>query len=350
MGQDQFRIPTVTYFFRRPRSFGNHSIEFIFFDIIKRLGQRIKSRIVVVRHCSDGIFKRIFICFEAFFQQGNINHITGDINFIGIFFNSKRTIQTFHDCAILDNSHRLKHHIFKYFWFELPLSRCEIATTVSEATKARLMSHFPKLPPEKIRVIPVAISDKFIAKEKPFNQDCPRILQVGTAPNKNISRLADALEGLTCELWIIGNLSEPDRIRLNQRKIRYHSESGLSEEQVIERYVESDIISLVSTYEGFGMPILEGQAVGRPVVTSDLLSMPEVAGGGALLVDPFSASSIREGFQKVMNDATLRHHLVKIGKLNVKKFDPDTIASLYLDLYKEIITRSSKQKPMLICS
>ena len=59
--------------------------------------------------------------------------------------------------------------------------------------------------------------------------------------------------------------------------------------------MNTDILSFVSTYEGFGMPIVEANAIGRVVVTSNVLSMPEVAGNAAHLVDPFDVNSIREG-------------------------------------------------------
>jgi glycosyltransferase involved in cell wall biosynthesis len=98
----------------------------------------------------------------------------------------------------------------------------------------------------------------------------------------------------------------------------------------------ADIIALASSYEGFGMPILEGQAVGRPVITSNILSMPEVAGNAACLVDPYDPSSIRQGILKIIQDAAYRDELVRKGFANVKRFDPQVIALQYLDLYKKV--------------
>ena len=68
---------------------------------------------------------------------------------------------------------------------------------------------------------------------------------------------------------------------------------SLSDAEVVRAYQECDLVLFASTYEGFGLPIVEAQAVGRPVITSDILSMPEVAGGAARLVDPFSVPAIR---------------------------------------------------------
>jgi len=105
---------------------------------------------------------------------------------------------------------------------------------------------------------------------------------------------------------------------------------------MIRRYEDADIIALASTYEGFGMPILEGQAVGRPVISSNLFSMPEVAGNAACLVDPFDVNSIRAGIIKIIQNDEYRNRLVRDGFENVKRFDPDHIAFQYLDLYQEV--------------
>ena len=101
-------------------------------------------------------------------------------------------------------------------------------------------------------------------------------------------------------------------------------------------YEEADIVTLMSTLEGFGMPIVEAQAVGRVVVTSNVSSMPEVAGDGACLVDPLDVSAIRAGIRKVIDDDGYREDLVRRGFENVKRFDPERIAQQYLDLYRRI--------------
>jgi glycosyltransferase involved in cell wall biosynthesis len=101
-------------------------------------------------------------------------------------------------------------------------------------------------------------------------------------------------------------------------------------------YRKADLVSFVSTYEGFGLPIIEAQATGRPVLTSGLHSMPEVAGDGAWFVDPFDVESIRSGFRALLGERTLRERLVAAGLRNVKRFDPRTVARQYSDLYREV--------------
>jgi glycosyltransferase involved in cell wall biosynthesis len=82
------------------------------------------------------------------------------------------------------------------------------------------------------------------------------------------------------------------------------------------------------------MPILEAQTVGRPVVTSNLSSMPEVAGTAACLVDPLSVASIREGVQRVIQDAPYREGLIAAGFENVKRFQAETVARAYGEVYE----------------
>jgi glycosyltransferase involved in cell wall biosynthesis len=224
----------------------------------------------------------------------------------------------------------------KWIWVTLPVQRCAYVTTVSQATKHELMKYVPWCDPDKIVVIPAAISDRYQRKEKEFNKRRPRILQVGTAPNKNITRLAEALRGIECVLEVVGKLSDDQRAALHRNGIAYSNAWELSDEEMVNRYEESDIVALVSTYEGFGMPILEGQATGRPVITSRVLSMPEVAGSAACLVDPYDVAAIRRGFLRIIDDDEYRGALIRKGFDNVRRFDPHGIAMQYLDLYRRL--------------
>jgi glycosyltransferase involved in cell wall biosynthesis len=96
---------------------------------------------------------------------------------------------------------------------------------------------------------------------------------------------------------------------------------------------------LCSTLEGFGMPIIEAQATGRVVLTSNCSSMPDVAGKGALLVDPFSIKSMREGLKKLISDSKLRDTLINEGFENVKRFEVETISAMYFEVYSGLVSR-----------
>ena len=75
---------------------------------------------------------------------------------------------------------------------------------------------------------------------------------------------------------------------------------------------------------------------GRPVLTSNLSSMPEVAGSAACLVDPFDVISIRNGLLKIVNNEEFRNNLIATGFENYKRFDAQRIAEMYFDLYRKV--------------
>ena len=102
----------------------------------------------------------------------------------------------------------------------------------------------------------------------------------------------------------------------------------------------ADILAFVSTYEGFGLPIIEAQAIGRVVITSNLASMPEVAGKGALFVNPFSVEEIREGIVSLIENEHDRATLIKRGLENVKRFDKEKIANQYQEIYDEFLSKT----------
>jgi glycosyltransferase involved in cell wall biosynthesis len=327
--------PEVVFFQRKPRPVGNYSVEIIFEDVRRRLGDRIRAVVAVSPYESSGFLKRLASCLYARRSQGQVNHVTGDVSFLGILLEKRRTINTILDCGFLTDSKGIKYAVLKFFWLHLPERRARYLTAISEATKREILRHNP-CDPGKIVVIPVAISPAFRFKEKAFDTAKPRILQLGTAPNKNIPVLVRALKGLSCILHIIGKKVPEYEELLRSNGMQYEYESNLSEQEIVDRYERSDIVTLVSTYEGFGMPILEGQAVGRPVITSRVFSMPEVAGDAAILVDPADVEGIRAGFERIIGDRTFREELVRKGLENVRRFDPDVIADQYLKLYTEI--------------
>jgi glycosyltransferase involved in cell wall biosynthesis len=335
MDEAKIKMPEVTFYYRKPRRFANFSVEFIFRDVSERLKNRIHAYAAISKYESKGFFKRLYICLEAMFRQGDVNHITGDISFIGIFLKKRKTIQTILDCGHVHASTGMKHFVLKLFWLTLPVKRCRFVTAISSATKSEILKYV-HCDPDKIVVIPVAISESFRRMDKPFDKKNPRILQIGTAPNKNIERLIEALKGLECTLVIIGKHNPVYEARMKEAGITYQYLSGLSNPEVKNQYEQADIVVLPSTYEGFGMPILEAQAVGRPVLTAHLSSMPEVAGDAACLVDPYQVQEIRNGILKIISDDAYRNELIEKGFENIKRYNPEKIATEYFELYKSI--------------
>jgi glycosyltransferase involved in cell wall biosynthesis len=331
----------VTYFHRKRRPNANFSIELVFEGVRRSLAERIDAHVCVAPCCSNGFLRRLWIAWHARRNQGEVNHVTGDTNFTALSLDGSRTILTNHDCGYVVRTSGLRRWLYLMFWLKLPVKKVAAVTTVSSQIKEEIIL-YTGCPPEKIHVIPNAVPSAFKAVSKPFNVAHPRILHLGTAPNKNLGRLIDALTGLACTLVIIGYLGADDRRRLDEAHVRYENYFDLPFPDVVRQYEQSDLVAFASLYEGFGMPILEAQAVGRPVLTSNRLPMSEVAGRAACLVDPTDAKSIRDGICRIVNDADFRSQLVETGFENVKRFRAEAIAQQYLWLYEQVLVEAQR--------
>lgn len=324
----------VTHFNRKHKDTG--SIENLFRTIRKFMPSEIDISLFIPKYRSQGLYKRMFITIQAYFNQADVNHILGDIHFVALLMQKTKTILTIHDCVALSTSQGLKHEILKLFWFTLPTRRVKYITVISEKTKQELLSYI-SFPEEKIFVIPNCISDNFYyVKQEYFNKVKPRILQIGTKDNKNLIRICKALNGINCVLDIVGKLSDEQLKVLRDNKIEYENSFNIAEEELIKKYAQSDIIAFISTYEGFGMPILEAQTIGRAVVTSNISPMTEVGKDGVCYVNPYDIDDIKNGFQKVITDDVYRSNMIKSGGENALKYKPPKIANMYADLYKKV--------------
>jgi glycosyltransferase involved in cell wall biosynthesis len=215
------------------------------------------------------------------------------------------------------------------------VKKAHAITCVSTATKNEILRYLPKA--RRIHVIPTVIDPRFKKQEKAFNMECPNILLLGSAPNKNLKRVLKATQGLNVRLSIVAKLDREELELLQNQS--YELSESIPFEALLEKYKQADIVALCSTHEGFGMPIIEAQATGRVVITSNCSSMPDVAGNGALFVDPFSVSSIKEGLQKLIFDAGLRSKLITAGFENCRRFAPDLVAQQYVQLYRSLLPK-----------
>jgi glycosyltransferase involved in cell wall biosynthesis len=331
-------------FFHRAPSKIHFSIESLFEFIRTSLdNSNFKPYIWTSLWPSQGIVSRLKMIFDARKNQGDINHITGDIHFIALGLKKKKTILTIHDLGILNNTKNFFYRwILKTFWITLPARRVTKITVVSEATKKDLLK-IVNIPSSKIRVIGNFINKSFAPSKKKFNNISPGILHIGSAYNKNLDRLIESLNGLNCKLTIIGYPSKHQKKRLIELNINHEILANLSKTELIQQYQKTDILSFISLLEGFGLPILEAQATGRPVITSNISSMPEVAGDAACYVNPYDVKSIRQGIQKVINDFQYRESLIKKGFENVKRFSLENVVKQYEKLYQEVYESSKKK-------
>jgi len=292
---------------------------------------------------SKGIFSILFnLIFLTRFKKG-LFHITGDVHYAILALPKDRTILTIHDLVFLHTYKGLRRSLLKWIFLDLPVRRAKYITTISEKSKQEILD-YTNCNPEKILVIPNPVDPIFSTSTPLPSAGLPTmvgkfnpatILFLGTKPNKNLELTIAALFGLDVHLRIIGELSRKQKEMLSKFNINYSSDFSISPEQLASEYSNADIILFPSTYEGFGLPVIEGFQAGKPVITSNISPMKEVAGEGALLAEPTSIASIREAVIKLLNDQTLKIQLVAAGKEKVKQYQPGFIAEAYQQLWSK---------------
>lgn len=322
----------ISYFFRKPSPLF-HSIEELFFNIQKELPKEVEYNNIFAKY-HKGFFKRLLVAFQAINKQSEINHITGDIHFISFFLKKSKTILTVHDVDSILKGNNIKRFIFKMFWFVIPFKRVNYITVVSEFTKQQILEKF-KINPNKIVVIPNCISPKLKFYPKKIDKNNPTILQIGA--HKNLERNIEALQGIKCTFFILGNVTSEQKKLLKEKKIPHEIYFNLDFDEVIELYKKTDILLFSSLYEGFGVPIVEANAIGTCVITSDLSPMKEVAGDAAILVNPYKVEEIKNAILQLINDDELRESLIQKGLRNKERFTGKKIAEEYYSLYQKVL-------------
>ena len=316
------------------------SIERVFDQIAKNLPNDrfdIKKQQVPYGNGIFGILMNLLF-FRA--KPADIYHVTGDIHYITLRLPKNKTVLTIHDLVFLHRRSGLRRLVLKWLFLDLPLRKLDLVTTISRSTRDEIISQ-TGVDADKIQIIENPLIDRFVSgHQKPFDEKCPLILQIGTADNKNVVNLIRAISGMDCRLRIIGRLDAKIYETLSSCAVAYENEFDVGENDIVEEYRSADIVAFCSTYEGFGLPIIEAQALSKPVVTSNLSPMKEVAGGGAVLIDPHDVLSIKNGILKLIEDVEFRNHIIDLGERNVGRFDPVGIASQYAEVYEQLLANN----------
>jgi glycosyltransferase involved in cell wall biosynthesis len=324
----------VAYHQRRPGP-GRFSLERVFSDVRTWLPRDIEAKVAICRFESRGLLRRAYNTLSAGQQKADVHHVTGDVHYLALGLDSDKTVLTIADCVVLHRLKGIRRFLLWVFWYYLPIRRARVVTAISEHTQAELVRQV-KCDPGKIRVIHCPLSSSFTFSPAHFQKELPTLLQVGTGPTKNVGRVIEALQGIRCRLWVVGHQTAEHERLLESCAIEYRNFPEVSDDELVSLYVQSDIAIFTSTYEGFGLPIIEAQAIGRPVIASDRASLPEVAGNAAEFVNADDHRSIRDAVEKLISDAALRERLVALGRENVKRFEPSRIAKEYASIYREL--------------
>lgn len=327
--------PIAVAQFQRKAGRTSFSVERLFEDVRASMPPDIKVDLHVNRHMSRGVLPRVSDAWRAWRRRGRVNHVLGDVHYLASLLPKRRTILTVLDCVTLERLSGLRRWMFWLFWYWWPTRRATRITVISEFSKAALLRAV-RYPQERVHVIPPPLSPEFQRSPPTSTGGRPRLLQVGTVHNKNVDRVIEAISGLEVVLVVIGALSPAQHGRLQALAIDYECHVDVPREELLQQYRRADVVVFASTYEGFGLPIIEAQAIGRPVVTGNNSSMPEAAGGAACLVDACDVADIRRGIERVIQDRAYVNDLIEGGYRNAARYDPACIARQYAALYRDI--------------
>ncbi len=326
----------LTFFYRNPTA------GFSILKVFRTLEDEIRTRhhvnsINVPFRRADplSVLKNILFVFKHRNKTG-INHVTGDIHYAIIALIGCKSVLTVHDLNVYNRAvNPIKRMFINLLWFKLPLWIANEVVCISEHTKSEL----EKISSRKdIKVIYNAVDPTHVFKPKIFNEQCPVVLQIGTAWNKNMERTILALEHIECHLIIIGAINREIETLLEKTKQSYTVKTDLTDKQLLQEYDNCDLITFCSTYEGFGMPITEGNAVGRCVVTSDISPMTEIGADAVAFANPYDLTSIADALLRIINSGKYRDSLIVNGHKNVERFQVKEISSSYESIYKSLGT------------
>ena len=273
-----------------------------------------------------------------------------------------RAVVTIHDCIHLMFPQYLPGrlaHVYARISMWSAVHKADRILTVSEASKRDILRFFD-VPANKVAVIYNAIDERFLAPpdqermdliRQRYQLDHPFLLYVGNIkPHKNLERLIDAFgrargQGLDdLRLVIIGDeISKYPPLRQSVHRHRldkYVRFLGFQPHDTLAAFYRlARAFVFPSLYEGFGLPPLEAMACGTPVVTSNVSSLPEIAGDAALLVDPYDPDSIADGIRQAVADAAVRARLIERGYARAREFSWERAVGDIHGIYMDVLER-----------
>lgn len=270
-----------------------------------------------------------------------------------------KTLLTVHDLSFVRVPDSAFPSLKRYLEQVVPRSviRADHILADSSATKSDLVDLYGVLP-EKVSVLLSGVSESFVQvrdkvvlmamRKKYALGEWPYLFTIGTVqPRKNYVRLIQALallraRGFDLHLVIAGGkgwLDDPIYMAVREQKMQdYVHFIGFADEADLPAlYSAAACFVFPSLYEGFGLPVLEAMRCGIPVVTSNVSSLPEVAGDAALTIDPYDVEAIASAIEQVLMSPSLCETLVTRGYVRAQQFTWETSARHLIDIYAQLL-------------
>lgn len=310
--------------FLRKKLVGQNSME----ELACNLSDEIKDlKIVTLPYYSTSLIGMLKNGLFARRHQGDVNHIFSITEgYLALFIKGKK-LTTVHDLYF--NSCSLIGKIAIWiFWIFLPSFFTDKYICISHETKKSLRNYLP-WKRRSIKVIYNPLNKRFIPIHQLKGHAKPCILHIGTARHKNLDKVILALKNIDCKLVVIGKLFDDQKRLLIDSNIDYINDYDIDINQLINYYREADIVSFPSSQEGFGMIIIESNAMQKPIIAGDIPVLHEIGGNAALYVNPQDEKEIKTAINLILNNQNIRLTLIKEGILNANRFNVEKIASLY---------------------
>ncbi len=276
---------------------------------------------------------------------------------------SARLVYTLYDLSFLDHPewHTEENRLG---CFEGVFNAClyaDMIVSISECSRRHFLEIFPHFSPE--RIVVVRLASRFSRKpDLARPASLSRLnsgefwLTVGTLePRKNQLRLLRAYVRLKSSLpKTFPLVMAGGRGWLMEDIHRTVADLGLAEAVIMPGYLDDPALQWLyqncyamvypSLFEGFGLPVLEAMSLGAPVISSNVTSIPEIAGDAGILVDPLAEEEILRAMLRLSEEHGLRESLIELGSKQAKRFSWETAARALLDCYRTCTRRLSGQQ------
>lgn len=278
------------------------------------------------------------------------------------FLKNHPTIVTLHDITPLKFPEYYPPGIkgrINLFLQSLSLKNVKAIITDSQSSRKDIIEYF-KIDADKVYPIYLSVSSEFrkIKDDKLLSQVKKKFelvekfaLYTGNVNwNKNILNLTEGCIKADTDLYLVGksfeNKNNLDHLELKDYKEflekyanhpKVHILGFVETEELVAIYNLASVVLLPSFYEGFGLPILEAQVCGTVIITSNVSSMSEIAGDGAILVNPYKVEEIKNAIGRIIRDKKLRDELIRKGFENVKRFSWEKTAKETIAVYKKVL-------------